>query len=263
MEDFGPISNVNLAINYRYLLYKAIQMARQGSRTILDYGCGRGEVIEAGRELGLNIYGTEVFYKGGKTKQYIEEKGLLGNVVREMENDRIPFSDVFFDLVVCNQVLEHVPELDTVLKDIHRVLKPRGHFLALFPAKDVIREGHIGIPLIHWFSRGSRFRLYYAAAMRTVGLGYHKKVGKSPLEWARHYLSWIDKYTFYHDRATIFMSFNKYFSVSLIENEYIRFRLRSSGKNKLSRIFEMPVVDPIGCIFFRRLSGLVILAQKR
>jgi SAM-dependent methyltransferase len=240
-----------------------MQMVRQGSGTILDYGCGRGEVIEAGRELGLNIYGTEVFYKGDKTKRYIEEKGLLGDLVREMENGQIPFPDVSFNLVVCNQVLEHVPELDTVLKDIHRVLKPGGHFLALFPAKEVIREGHIDIPFVHWFSSGSRFRLYYAAALRAVGLGYHKKVGKSPLEWARHYLSWIDKYTVYHDRATIFMSFNKYFSFRLIENEYIKFRLRSSGKNKLSRLFEVPIVDPIGCRLFRRLSGLVILAQKR
>jgi SAM-dependent methyltransferase len=238
-------------------------MTREGSGTILDYGCGRGEVVEVGRELGLDIYGTEIFYKGVKTKKYLEKKGLLGTVVREMEDNRIPFPDVSFELVMCNQVLEHVPELDIVLKDIHRVLKPRGHFLALFPAKDVIREGHIGIPLIHWFSKDSRFRLYYATALRTVGLGYHKKAGKSPLEWAKHYLSWIDKYTFYHDRATIFMSFNKYFSFNLIENEYIRFRLRSSGKNRLSRIFEMPLIDPFARILFRRLSGLVILAQKK
>jgi SAM-dependent methyltransferase len=238
-------------------------MTREGSGTILDYGCGRGEVVEVGRELGLDIYGTEIFYKGVKTKKYLEKKGLLGTVVREMEDNRIPFPDVSFELVMCNQVLEHVPELDIVLKDIHRVLKPRGHFLALFPAKDVIREGHIGIPLIHWFSKDSRFRLYYATALRTVGLGYHKKAGKSPLEWAKHYLSWIDKYTFYHDRATIFMSFNKYFSFNLIENEYIRFRLRSSGKNRLSRIFEMTLIDPFARILFRRLSGLVILAQKK
>lgn len=250
-------------VNYRYLLHKAEQIALEPDDTVLDYGCGKGEVVEEGKERGLNIYGAEVFYKGGNTKKYLEEKGLLGDIVREIKNDWIPFPDKFFDLIVCNQVLEHVRDLDVVLKEIHRILKPDGRFLSLFPSRDVIREGHVGIPFIHWFSKSSRIRFYYATALRAIGLGYHKKVGKSASEWARHYLGWLDNFTFYRDRVTIFDCFRKYFSVSLIEDDYVKFRLQCCGRSRLAKIIEMPRIKPIGCELFRRLSGLVILAKKK
>jgi SAM-dependent methyltransferase len=248
--------------NYRYLLYKARQFAEEDDGNILDYGCGRGEVVEQGRELGSNIYGAEVFYEGGSTRKHIEQKGLLGNVVVEIRDDHIPFPDGFFSLVVCNQVLEHVQNLDIALKEIHRILKPGGFFLSLFPSKDVIQEGHVGIPFIHWFSKGSRIRLYYATALRAIGLGYHKKVGKSAAEWARHYLKWIDNYTFYRDKITIFSHFKRYFAFSLIEEDYILFRLYDCGRMRLARIFELFPVYPFGCVLFRKLGGLVILAQR-
>ena len=36
----------------------------------------------------------------------------------------IPVEDARFDLVLCTQVLEHVPEPQKVLRELHRVLKP-------------------------------------------------------------------------------------------------------------------------------------------
>ena len=51
-----------------------------------------------------------------------------------------------FDLVLSNQVIEHVEDLDAVLCEIHRVLKPGGAFLSLFPSKDVIRKTIVASP---------------------------------------------------------------------------------------------------------------------
>lgn len=43
--------------------------------------------------------------------------------------ERIPFRSESMDLVVCSNVLDHVLNPEGVLAEVHRVLRPRGHFL--------------------------------------------------------------------------------------------------------------------------------------
>jgi SAM-dependent methyltransferase len=45
----------------------------------------------------------------------------------------IPVEDGRFDRIVCNQVLEHVPEPSAVLTELYRVLKPGGQMLCSCP----------------------------------------------------------------------------------------------------------------------------------
>ena len=252
---------MSLAVNHLYLLNKATHGLRHSRSIILDYGCGRGEIVEEGRKAGLEIYGADVFYEGGNCRHEIEKKGWFGNIVREIEHGVIPFDDRFFDLVISNQVLEHVKNLDDVLCEISRVLKPGGMCLCLFPTKESIREGHCGIPFLHWFPQQSRLRFHYAVALRKMGFGYHKG-DKSASQWASDFLQWLDAYTYYRDRATICGKFKGHFSISSMEADYIVFRLKLHGWRVLSRIFLLPLIRPIGCFLFRRLAGLVILARK-
>ena len=252
---------MSLHVNYRYLLSKAMFDSAQSSPVVLDYGCGSGQIIEEGRKAGVQIYGADVFYEGGVTRPVIEEKGWLGNIVREIEHGVIPFDDRFFDLVVSNMVFEHIQDLDGVLSEILRILKPGGMLLCMFPSKDVILEGHCGLPFIHWFPKRSRLRFYYAVALRRIGFG-HFKGDKSASQWASNFLEWLDRFTCYRDSQTIFTSFRRYFAFSLVEHDYIIFRLNTHGWTRLSRIFQLPFIRPIGCQLFRRLAGLVILARK-
>jgi SAM-dependent methyltransferase len=222
---------------------------------------GRAEVVAEGRKRGLLVYGVEVFYGGGNTRAQIEEQGLLESVVKEIQNGIIPFEDNFFDLVFSHQVFEHVEDLNSVLHEIHRILKPGGALLCMFPAKDVIREGHCGIPFIHWFPKGSRLRFYYALALRNLGLGHFKR-DISASQWTSDFLQWLDGFTYYRDRYTIFARVRNHFAVSSLEHDYIAFRLKRHGMTFLSRIFQFPFVTPLGCELFRRLGRLVIMAQK-
>jgi SAM-dependent methyltransferase len=48
--------------------------------------------------------------------------------------EQIPFSSGCFDLVICTQVLEYVPEPAAMIAEIHRVLKPGGWLLLSAPA---------------------------------------------------------------------------------------------------------------------------------
>lgn len=251
---------MNLHVNYLYLLSKAAD-SRQGRPVVLDYGCGSGEVIQEARKEGLTVYGAEAFYEGGSTRTEIEKQGLLGTVVREIEHGIIPFEDHFFDLVISNQVFEHVEDLDGVLHEIDRVLKPGGTLLCLFPSKERMREGHCGIPFIHWFPKRSQFRFYYAVALRKCGLGYFKG-DKSASQWASDFLQWLDAFTYYRDKKAIFNSFKSHFTVSSFEHDYIAFRLNRYGRTFLSRMFRLRFIQPLGCELFRRLGCLVILARK-
>jgi 2-polyprenyl-3-methyl-5-hydroxy-6-metoxy-1,4-benzoquinol methylase len=137
-------------VNYRYLLHwaEAFESKTPGAR-ILDYGCGSGEVVAEGRRQGLNIYGVEIFYGGSKAKQEVERLGLLGDEIRMIKDGKLSFDDECFDVVLSNQVFEHVEDLDAVLSEIERVMKKGAVLLCLFPGDDVIREGHIGIPFVH------------------------------------------------------------------------------------------------------------------
>lgn len=83
-----------------------------------------------------------MFYEGGDYSNQVDEEIFNSGIIRRMLNGKIPFDSGSFDIVINNQVFEHVDNLDFVLTECHRVLKPGGIILSLFPSKDVRREGH-------------------------------------------------------------------------------------------------------------------------
>ena len=132
-----------LHANYQFCLENCLSFVPHKGRA-LDYGCGKGLLIEEGTRDGYDIYGVELFGAGGgKTiKDSLIDKGLYGSRVRELTNNRFPFEDGHFDFVVANMVFEHVHDLNRVLAEIERVLKKDGKALFMFPYKETCREGH-------------------------------------------------------------------------------------------------------------------------
>src|SRR5262245_15671579 len=151
-------------------------------RRVLDFGCGAGEVVHAARGAGLRCYGADVFNRRNEALRKIAARGLSGSIC-VIEDHRSPFQSATFDMVVSNQVFEHVFDLDASLAEIRRVLKPGGLLLSLFPSGEVWREGHCGVPFVHWFDRQSRLRLPYMLAARSIGLGA-KTAGRPALKRA-------------------------------------------------------------------------------
>lgn len=247
-------------VNYLYVLKKCETLTGRRAK-ILDYGCGAGDIVEAGCNQGLELFGVEAFYEGGSTRTQISEKGLLDTRVWALEDDRIPFPEGYFDLVVSNQVFEHVADMKLALEEIHRVLKPDGRFLCLFPSKDTMREGHCGVPLAHWFPKGSTHRYYWMMMFRKLGFGYHTG-GKSAERWSRDFMEWLDNFTFYRSYSEIRDTFKEYFgSFARLEDDYVAFRLgqRSERYARFARLGPMKYL----CRWlFKKFGGLVILAGK-
>jgi len=251
-------------VTNRFVLDFAMRYARQrASVRILDFGCGAGRLVEAGLAAGLKMAGADVYYGGSRTRAEAEQSGLLGSVIREIHDGRLDFEDATFDLLVNNQVMEHVEDLDAVLEELHRVLKPGGTMLSLFPSRDVFREGHIGIPFAHRLSRGSRLRFLYTWGLRSLGLGAWKEEAPTCRQWAVGKLAWIDTYTHYRSRREIRASFQRYFSSRFCESDYIRYRLLDRpGRQALAWFAGLPGVAPLARAVFRKLAFLVIVSEK-
>ncbi|RLJ67593.1 class I SAM-dependent methyltransferase [Sulfurisoma sediminicola] len=232
---------------------------RKGGRklTVLDYGCGAGQIVKGLRQQGIDAFGCDVFYDGGSYESAVDRE-LLGQVIFPMDANTnvIPFPDGTFDLVVSNQVMEHVPDLDRVLAEIHRVMKPGAQVLSLFPDRSVWREGHVGIPFLHWFPKRSAFRVHYAATLAALGLGYFRQ-GRSPMNWSREMCSWLDQWTHYRTLDDIHGAFARRFvAIGHIEEEWLGKRL----EHRKSLVAIVPVA--FRRFVVRKLAGLVFTASK-
>jgi SAM-dependent methyltransferase len=247
-------------VNHEYLLAAAASQAPTGR--ILDYGCGDGLVVEAGLANAIDIWGAETFYAGGHgTREAVAAKGLLGTRICEIgPSGRIPFDDRAFDLIVNNQVFEHVIDLRAVLTELRRVLKPDGALLSLFPSREVWREGHCGVPFAHRFAPGSRLGGMYVLAMRSLGLGYFHD-GKPRRKWANDVQKWLAEYTVYRSEAEIHRLFAEGYEFEHVESDYMAFRLRHRGMPRIAKIALRlrPLAEPA----FKRLGFMVILAHPR
>lgn len=242
--------------NYEFCATYIKNWSAGKSINVLDYGCGAGQIVSKLRDVGIDAKGCDLFYGGGDRSKMVPEQ-LFGTVIRPMENGLIPFPAEGFDFVVNNQVLEHVEDLDHVLSEIHRVLKPGGQMLSLFSDKSVWREGHSGIPFLHWFSKGSKIRVYYAAFFRSLGFGNFKGT-KSVWKWSQDFCEYLDRWTWHRSSADIRATFDKNFQ-NLIGIEDIWLKTRWPRK---AAIFNW-LPKQFAQWFVRKFGGWVFVCTKK
>src|SRR5437867_2719608 len=99
--------------------------------TLLDVGCwDGGTTIEYSRAAGgARAYGIEVFQDPASQAA---GRGI-SVAVMDLERDRFPWPDQSMDLIVCNQVFEHLKNVWLPMSEIARVLRVGGHLLFSTP----------------------------------------------------------------------------------------------------------------------------------
>jgi SAM-dependent methyltransferase len=126
---------MSLCSQIHHELHKAIirlisnDVARAGA--LLDIGCWDGiNTCDYGRVLSCkDLAGIEVFPSKAEVAQ---RRGI--DVARiNLEIDKFPWPSEKFDLVVCNQVFEHLKNIFHPMDEIARVLKPGGRLLISVP----------------------------------------------------------------------------------------------------------------------------------
>lgn len=249
-------------LNHKFILERCLSLPSAEAK-ILDYGCGKGLIVEEGIKKGIDIYGVEAFSHGGgvKIKDYLHERGLLNHKIKELVGDSIPFPDNYFDFIVSNQVFEHVKDLDKCLSEIDRVLKKDGQLLCLFSSKEVIREGHCGIIFAHRFPKSS-FRFYWLYFFRRLGFGRLNN-RRTVKQWAEFFNEWLVDSVSYRSMNEINHTFKRFFiSLTHIEDDYIAYRLKEKNNHRLAYLSTFYPVKIITRFFCRKWGGLVFIASK-
>jgi len=107
----------------RYYLYP--RLGRYLSGRVLDVGCGIGDMLR----YWPGATGVDI---NSQTVQFCCDQGFD---VRLMAPDVLPFAPAAFASVVLDNVLEHLPAPQPLLREIHRVLVPGGRLLVGVPGR--------------------------------------------------------------------------------------------------------------------------------
>jgi SAM-dependent methyltransferase len=112
----------------RLLRERVLRVLRPTHR-LLDLGAGAG-IVEAMHFRGLcaEVSGID-----------LDERVLTNphlDAAEVASADHLPYPDASFDLVVCDNVLEHLDHPEIVLREVARVLRPGGSFLAKTPNRN-------------------------------------------------------------------------------------------------------------------------------
>jgi 2-polyprenyl-6-hydroxyphenyl methylase / 3-demethylubiquinone-9 3-methyltransferase len=92
----------------------------------LDVGCGGGFMSERFARAGANVLGVDPSEVSLATAREHAAADGLSIEYRTGAGEKLPVDDAVFDIAFCCDVLEHVDDLDTVLAETARALKPGG-----------------------------------------------------------------------------------------------------------------------------------------
>lgn len=99
--------------------------------SVLDLGCGRGEIVRHVARLGAKSYGLDYAEAAVRLSNSImhDEPGEHG--IMRGDAKKLPYRSDSFDRVLMFDVVEHLHpwELDACLAEVKRVLKPRGQII--------------------------------------------------------------------------------------------------------------------------------------
>lgn len=120
--------DVNLRSAPQMREYEAIvaRIAADAPGSILDWGCGLGQVSHLLRQAGLNV--TSFDYRGDDAPDGEVALPQFPDVRAHLSSDprRLPYEDASFDAALSCGVLEHVLDPGASLDELKRILRPGG-----------------------------------------------------------------------------------------------------------------------------------------
>lgn len=117
-----------------YRLRSLVKTVSLSKGKLLDVGCGGGILTEALPYYFPNstIYGCDISKAAIK---YAKKLGSGKVSFEVIKNNKLPYKSNFFDICICFDVLEHVPDVDFFLNEIKKVLKKRGELFLIVPCE--------------------------------------------------------------------------------------------------------------------------------
>jgi SAM-dependent methyltransferase len=193
---------------------ESFRFASGASVRILDAGCGAGHLIafladtlpRLRPDLRYEFYGFDVTDRPsenfGEAVQELERRlpdtPWAERLVRIPAETAWPYPDDFFDVVISNQVGEHLRDHQHFIGEIARCLNPTGFSVNLFPLKHVILEWHVLVPFAHRIKNYDLLKAFIGIAGRVRSLVLRgKEQSEDPAERAARHAAYVIKYTGY------------------------------------------------------------------
>lgn len=103
-------------------------------KKILEIGCGNGELSIWLAKNNADAYGLDI---SDESIAIAEKRIVANNLTRNIHfvacpAEHVPYENDFFDIVFINVSLHHL-DIDVALKELRRVLKPKGKLVAIEP----------------------------------------------------------------------------------------------------------------------------------
>jgi SAM-dependent methyltransferase len=218
---------------------------------VLDFGCGAGGLVKAAVDQGFDVYGCDLYdvqysqdWHGRAIAPGLRDDGRL----RKIESPyRLPFDDSSIDVVVSDQVFEHVLNYPQAIAELRRVTRPGGCFLHAFPSRYRLIEGHVYVPLASIF-RPRWWLLLWAS----LGVRNEFQRGMPAREVASRNADYLARGTNYPPAHRIKREFaNSFSKVAFVESTYLPY---SDRPRVLARVPLGPAV--YGLLFSRFLYGM-------
>ena len=262
-----------------------------GSRPvrILDVGCGDGELIAylldclptLNPGVQFELHGIDV------TDSSVQPGGFFEKTLRMLDSrhpgiewgSRLslmtstspwPYDDGFFDVIVSNQVLEHVADHDHLFREIRRALRDGGSSIHLFPLIHYIQEGHIHIPLAHRIRRHGLLRSYIKLMSR-LGFGSYRahrdQYGMTLDHYAEEHADYLTFMTNYLSGKAMLAACKRagLRSDFAFTSEFYKAKLRSMLRRSPRYIYAAPRPwrDAFAFFFLKRISSITLVVEKK
>ena len=126
----------------KFILYPFLKKFINKNDQFLDYGCGLG--------LFLNSLKTYPLASGCDINEYFAKHCISKDldVKHIVVNNKLDYSDSFFDVVLMDNVLEHIKNPNFLISEIYRILKNNGTLI-------------VGVPGIKGFILDDDHKVFY------------------------------------------------------------------------------------------------------
>jgi SAM-dependent methyltransferase len=189
-----------------------------GPVRLLDAGCGDGRLmaylhanlsaLDPARK--LDLHGFDV---ADSLTEHVSSPAEVVENLQELHpasdwHDRVqvvsvedpwPYPEDAFDVVISNQVIEHVADLDFFFGELARTLRPGGFSVHVFPLRRTLMEWHLKLPIVHLIE-DHRLRARAIDVFSRAGIGTYDPARGRPIstaEYGRTRSDFIQFGTFY------------------------------------------------------------------
>ena len=107
--------------------------------SILETGYGSGILFPTLNTVSNELHGIDMHKKNEEVQKRLNNIGIKTNLISG-DILKLPYEDNKFDAIISISILEHIKDLDIVMKEFKRVLKPNGYLFIGSPIKNKLTD---------------------------------------------------------------------------------------------------------------------------